>query len=62
MDKEKRFDQEPEMVETTEEIEAKKQVLRDWAEQAKEESPARRKLMEDAMAAFLRDYPEYAPD
>lgn len=62
MDKEKRFDQEPEMVETTEEIEAKKQVWRDWAEQAKEESPARRKLMEDAMAAFLRDYPEYAPD
>lgn len=62
MDKEKRFDQEPEMVETTEEIEAKKQVWRDWAEQAKKESYARRKLMEDAMAVFLKDYPEYTPD
>ena len=62
MDKEQGLNQQPEIAETTEEIETKKQVWRDWAEQAKKEAPARRKLMEDAMTAFLRDYPEYTPD
>ena len=49
------------LVETPEEIEAKKQFWREWGEQAKKESPARRKLMEDSMAAFLKSYPEYDP-
>lgn len=49
------------LVETPEEIEAKKQFWREWSEQAKKESPAKRKLMEDSMVAFLKSYPEYDP-
>lgn len=48
--------------ETPEEIEAKKQVWRSWAAQAKKEPPARRKFMEDAMTAYLQKYPEYTPE
>lgn len=48
-------------VETPEEIEAKKQFWREWSEQAQKESPAKRKLMEASMAAFLKSYPEYDP-
>lgn len=62
MDDEQMADQQQEIAETAEEIEAKKQVWRDWAEHAQKETPARRKFMENTMAAFLKAFPEYAPD
>jgi len=55
-------EQTTDLQETPEEIEAKKQVWRSWAAQAKKEPPARRKFMEDAMTAYLQKYPEYTPE